>query len=84
MTNPNTDPTALKATVLDVLAGIAPEIDPASIDATAPLREDLDLDSLDFQRLIAGIHERTGVDIPDHDLQQLSSLDDLVGYLASR
>jgi len=71
----------LRAIVFEVLGGIAPEADPATLAGDAPLRDQLDLDSMDFLNLLVGIHERTGIDIPESDYAQLASLDALVAYL---
>lgn len=65
------------------LAEIAPEVDPATIDPAADLRVDLDLDSMDFLNLVIGVHERTGVDIPEQDYPRLATLDGFVAYLAA-
>lgn len=77
------DSTATRDTVLAVLAEIAPEIDPATIDGAAPLREDLDLDSLDFQRLLAGVDDRLAIAVPEEDYDQVDTLDALVAYLVA-
>ncbi len=50
----------------------------------ADLRETLDLDPMDFMNLVIGLHERTGVDIPDADYPQLFTLDGAVAYLAAK
>jgi acyl carrier protein len=73
---------ALRALVFEVLAGIAPEADPGALAGDAPLRDQLDLDSMDFLNLLVGIHERTGLDIPESDYGELQTLDALVAYLA--
>jgi acyl carrier protein len=75
-------PAALRAIVFETLAGIAPEADPAALAGDAPMRDQLDLDSMDFLNLLVGIHERTGIDIPEADYAHLETLDELVAYLA--
>ena len=74
--------TEVRAAVVEALTRIAPEVDPTAIDATRSLRDELDLDSMDFLNLLVGIHERTGLEIPESDYGQLGSLDALVAYLA--
>lgn len=69
--------------ITTTLAEIAPEVDPTTIDPTADLRVDLDLDSMDFLNLVIGVHERTGVDIPEQDYPRLATLDGFVAYLAA-
>jgi len=71
-----------KSLVLDVLAGIAPEADFAALPGKAQMRDELDLDSMDFLNFIAALHERTKIDIPEVDYPQLFTLDGAVAYLS--
>jgi acyl carrier protein len=48
------------------------------------LREQVDLDSMDWLNVIVGFHERFGVDIPEADYDKLTTLDAIVAYLAGR
>jgi acyl carrier protein len=73
-----------RATVLSVLATVAPEIDPATITGDTELRFELDLDSMDFLNLIEGIAQVTGVNIPERDYPQLETLDDFAAYVTAR
>jgi acyl carrier protein len=74
----------IKATVLRVIGDIAPEAALEQIDPTVDLREQLDLDSMDLLNIMIGIHEATGVDIPEADYPQMASLNGSVTYLRSR
>jgi acyl carrier protein len=78
------DPAQARTTIAQVLATIAPEVDLEALDARAPLRDQVDLDSMDFLNLIVGLHERLQIDIPESDYARLVSLDDLVAYLAAK
>ncbi len=69
---------------LDALVQIAPEADPATISATEALRDQLDIDSFDFLRLVVALHERLHVDIPERDYAQLATLDGAISYLGQR
>lgn len=71
----------VRDTILDVLGSIAPEADPDTIDPAEPLREQLDLDSVDFLNFVVGLHERLGVEIPEADYGKLASVDGAVAYL---
>ncbi len=51
-----------------MLSGIAPEADLDTLDPTAQLQEELDLDSINFLDFVSGVHDRTGVDIPEREL----------------
>ncbi|MCB9764640.1 MAG: acyl carrier protein [Alphaproteobacteria bacterium] len=67
--------------VAAVLARITPEVDLADVDPDEDLREELDIDSMDFLALIQGLAERTGVEIPEKDYPEVRTLNDLVAYL---
>jgi len=66
-----------------VLHQVAPEAD---LDGVAPgetLQEALDLDSMDFLNFVTGLHEATGLEIPERDYGRLSTAEGCVAYLAS-
>jgi len=71
-----------KSLVLDVLSGIAPEADFAALPGKAQMRDELDLDSMDFLNFIAALHERTKIDIPEADYPKLFTLDGAIAYLS--
>jgi acyl carrier protein len=66
------------------IGNIAPEMEGAAVDADANLREAFDLDSMDFLNLITAIHQRLGIDIPEADYAQFSSLKSAGTYLVKR
>jgi len=74
----------LRAAVLETLQRVAPEISPDEIMPARPLRDQVDLDSMDWLNFLVGLHERLGVEIPEADYRKLVTLDDLVAYLRTR
>lgn len=70
--------------ILATLAQVAPEADLVSLGPDAELRVELDIDSMDFLNFVVGIDERTGVDIPERDYPQLSTLNGCIEYLTRR
>jgi acyl carrier protein len=64
----------IREAVAKILAGIAPEADLTGLPPAANLRRELDLDSVDFQRFLAGLARELGRDIPDRDAGGLTSL----------
>jgi len=74
----------LRETVIATLCRIAPEVAPADLRSGVPLRDQVDLDSMDWLNFLVGLHGRLGVDIPEADYRKLVTLDDLVAYLAAR
>ena len=76
--------TQLQETVLRVLSGIAPEIDFNSLDAAKDLRDQIDIDSVDFLNFVIGLHKELGVEIPDADVAKLTTLNGCVSYLLAK
>ena len=74
----------IRTGVIEVLLTIAPEVEADELMAGQALRDQVDLDSMDWLHVIVGLHERFGVDIPETDYARLVSLDDIVAYLAAR
>ena len=67
-----------------VLAEIAPEVDLDDARPDGQLQEELGLDSMDFLNLMIGIHDETGLDVPERDYPALSTLDGAIDYLTER
>jgi len=72
-----------RAAVIAAIALIAPEIDDSDMDEDARLRQDLELDSLDFLRLVETLAVQTGVDIPESDYPEVATVSGLIAYVAS-
>lgn len=62
---------------------VAPDVDMADVDEDSRLRQDLELDSLDFLRLVETIDTDTGVDIPERDYPVVATVKGLIDYLAA-
>jgi len=75
---------AIRAAVLAELSEVAPEAELDRLEPGAVLREVLDLDSIDFLRFVQRLAATTGVEVPESDYAQLSTLEGVVVYLASR
>ena len=70
-----------RGVVLSVLTTIAPEVDADDIQDEVLLRDQVDLDSMDWLNFLRGIHKRLNVDIPESDYSSLRTLADVVGYV---
>ena len=70
--------------VVAIIRTVAPEVEEGELVASRPLREQVDLDSMDWLRVIIGVHEKLKVDIPEADYGKLRSLDDWAAYLRGR
>jgi len=74
----------IRKVLQEELNNIAPEIDLASIDPTANLREALDIDSMDFLNFVTAIHHRLDLDIPEVDYPKLVTLDRAIAYVEAK
>lgn len=74
-------PADLRQTVIDALARIAPEIRSAEVQPGVTLRDQFDIDSMDFLNFVIALHDRLGVTIPESDYARLTTLDSIVEYL---
>jgi acyl carrier protein len=70
--------------LLEILHHVAPDVDPANVDRGRPMAEQLDLDSIDYQNFLAAVAARYAIDIPEHDVARLRTIDDLAGYLQAQ
>lgn len=73
-----------RTAVLAAINEVAPEIDTEGLDPSSRLRQDLELDSLDFLRLLELLEQSTGVSTPEDDYADLTSVQRLVDYIAAR
>lgn len=72
----------IRTVVLETLKSIAPEIEERSLRPERPLRAQVDLDSMDWLNFLLGLHEKLKVEIPESDYARLTTLDNVVAYLA--
>jgi acyl carrier protein len=78
------DKNAVKTQVLEELRRIAPELEEGELRLERPLREQIDLDSMDWLNFIVALHERFKVEIPEADYRKLGTLEETVAYLAAK
>jgi len=71
----------IKEAVRAALSEVAPEADLDALDPEESIQDQLDIDSLDFLSVMIGIHERTGVDVPERDYPKLGTFAGCVAYL---
>jgi acyl carrier protein len=71
----------LKQIIFKVLGQIAPEADFAHLQPDENIQSALDIDSFDFLNLLIGLNEEIGVEIPEADYGEVSTLNGLVAYV---
>jgi acyl carrier protein len=74
----------LRGVVVAELGRVAPELDPKALRLDAPLRDQVDIDSMDFLNFIVALHGRVGVEVPEADYSKLSSVGAIVAYLDAK
>ena len=74
--------TDLRAAFVQDLIAVAPDLDPATIGDNDHLQDDLGLDSMDVLNLVAALHKRFGLPIPETDYPRLSTPARASAYLA--
>jgi acyl carrier protein len=70
--------------VIDIISDIAPDEDVSSLDDAKSLREQLDLDSMDFLDIVMELRKRHKVEVPQEDYPKLASLESCVAYLSPK
>ena len=68
--------------VRSAIGQVAPDVDPEDLVAGARLRQDLELDSLDFLRVLETIAQDTGVDVPEDAYREVATVAGLVRFVA--
>ena len=74
----------IKNAVIGIISDIAPDEDLSNLDPALRLREQIDLDSMDFLDIVMELRKRYGVNVPDTDYMQLATLDSCVNYLRDK
>jgi acyl carrier protein len=74
----------IQARVLAALGQVAPEADLATLDPTVNIREQLDVDSMDFLTFVMELDRELGVDVPEADYGKIATLDGCVAYVRAR
>ena len=74
----------IRASILALLARIAPEANVAALAGDLPIRQQIDLDSMDSLNVLAGLTERFGIAVDEADYGRLQTIDDMIDYVAER
>lgn len=74
----------IRETLLRILGELAPEADVSELKPDVRIRDQLDLDSMDFLNFLIAVHEATGVDVPEADYPKLRTLNDITAYLQAK
>ncbi len=73
----------IRAGVVDELLSIAPEIEESDLSDSELLRDQVDLDSMDWLNFLVRLNKRFEVDIPESQYASLRTIDDLTTYISA-
>ena len=72
----------IKEVIFDILEGIVPDEDLSGLVDDVPLREQLELDSMDFLDIVMELRKRYRVQVPEDDYVELATMQSTVEYLS--
>ncbi|MBC97091.1 MAG: acyl carrier protein [Halobacteriovoraceae bacterium] len=70
--------------VLDIIEDVALDEDLSNLDDSVALRDQLDLDSMDFLDIVMELKKRHKIEVPQEDYPQLATMDSCVTYLTPK
>ncbi|MCI5144248.1 MAG: acyl carrier protein [Candidatus Electrothrix sp. AR3] len=71
----------IKDMILEIIEDIDEDAEFDDLDADQPLRDQLDLDSMDFLDIVMELRKRHKMQIPEEDYPELATLTSCVNYL---
>ncbi len=74
----------VRQAIMDIIATVAPDADLSDLKGDVRLRDQLDLDSMDFLDIVMELRKRFKLEVPKEDYAELASLDSCVSYLAPK
>lgn len=78
------DEAGLREALVASLQEVAPELDPVALRADRPLRQQLDIDSFDFLRVLEALQRRTGIEVPEAAYPAFDTLDGALAWLSAQ
>lgn len=74
----------IESVLMEIVAEIIPDEDLTNLKGDIPIREQVELDSMDFLDIIMELRKRYGIEVPEDDYMQLATIDSSVAYLEPR
>ena len=71
----------IRQAVIDIIEELADDDDLSELDDNVRIREQVDLDSMDFLDIIMELRKRYGVKVPEEDYMKLSTMQGCIDYL---
>ena len=74
----------IQSAIFELLKKTAPETDPTTLKPDENIREALNIDSFDALQFLVAINDKLGIDIPEEDYGETTTLGSLTDYLELR
>ncbi len=74
----------VREAILEIISDVALDENISELKGDVSLREQLDLDSMDFLDIVMELKKRHQVEVPQEDYQKLATLDSCVEYLTPK
>lgn len=71
----------IRQAILDILADISPDDDLDNINDEVPLRDQLDMDSMDLLDIVLALRRKYRIQIPEEDYPKLVTMKSTIEYL---
>jgi acyl carrier protein len=71
----------IRDAIVNIIRDIAPDEELSSLKGDVRLREQIDLDSMDFLDIVMELRKRYGIEVPETDYMKLATLNSSVEYL---
>ena len=74
----------IRSLILEIISEIVPDEDLSNLKGDIRIREQIELDSMDFLDIIMELRKRYGIEVPEGEYMELATLDSSVSYLEPR
>ncbi|PWU04355.1 MAG: acyl carrier protein [Verrucomicrobia bacterium] len=74
----------VKEIITEIISNIAPDEDLTHLKSDVPLRDQLELDSMDFLDIVMELRKKHNIEVPEADYPRLASLDSCAEYLTPK
>ena len=71
----------VRKAILNILSDIAPDEDFAAVQDDEKLRDQFDLDSMDFLDIVMELRKRFNIEVPEKDYEHLVTMKSCIDYL---
>ena len=76
-------PQKVKDIVMNIISIVSPDAELSKVKGDVPLRDQLDMDSMDFLDIVMELRKRYKIEVPKEDYPRLATIDSCVSYLLS-